>query len=114
KQVLLPSSSSEFKTFQIQIFAKNNNSAYLTSKGELYVWGKNNSGQLGIGDRENKLKPTLLPFHPQAISFQSENSNVSSVEEKLCFIAFGYTHTLCLTSNGNCYTCGGNYFGQLG
>nr|XP_012225503.1 PREDICTED: RCC1 and BTB domain-containing protein 1-like [Linepithema humile] len=32
----------------------------LTNQGNLYVWGKNNHGQLGTGDREDICKPLLL------------------------------------------------------
>ena len=36
-------------------------SAILTTDNSLYVWGWNRDGQLGLGDTENRLTPTLMP-----------------------------------------------------
>jgi len=33
-----------------------------TENDEMYVWGINNMGQLGLGDFTNGLEPTLNPF----------------------------------------------------
>ena len=32
----------------------------LKNNGELFVWGDNKDGQLGLGDNESRNKPTLL------------------------------------------------------
>lgn len=35
------------------IFCGNNHSFYINQKDEVYAWGLNNHGQLGIGHRQN-------------------------------------------------------------
>ena len=39
--------------FLINCFEKKEN-------GQVYVWGQNNNGQLGLGDKENRNSPQLL------------------------------------------------------
>jgi len=34
----------------------------LLERGDVLVWGWNESGQLGLGHFESKFEPTLLPF----------------------------------------------------
>jgi alpha-tubulin suppressor-like RCC1 family protein len=35
-------------------------SCFITEKGELFAWGNNGSGQLGIGGNEQQLSPALV------------------------------------------------------
>jgi alpha-tubulin suppressor-like RCC1 family protein len=72
---------------------------FLTNEGKVYSCGKNEYGQLGLG---NTTQQTM----PQQIS--SLNSF------KISAIACGYWHTIFLTNEGNVYSCGENYDGQLG
>lgn len=74
----------------------------LTYSNEIYVWGNNNHGQLGLGD-------TLFRNSPQKLSLQGEfgNLNIKS-------ISCNGNFTIVLTSNGTIYSWGYNYFGQLG
>jgi hypothetical protein len=72
-----------------------NHSLLLTRYGDLFIWGKNNFGQLGVGDNYNYLTPHQLPY-----------DDINS-------ISAGYYHSLfikkyCL------YTWGYNSYGQLG
>ena len=71
----------------------------LTKNENIYVWGNNNYGQLGIGDNNNRNIPTLL--------------NLPNNEKPLS-ISCGYNHTICLTKNENIYVWGNNDYGQLG
>ena len=50
--------------------------------GQVYVWGKNNNGQLGLGDKENRNSPQLLE---------------SIKGEKIISIYGGFYHQLLLT-----------------
>jgi len=74
-------------------------SAALTKNGELYVWGSNHYGQLG-------LDPSVfsLVSHPRRIS----------IGEKIKNVAMGLRHTAVVTENRELYVCGSNNRGQLG
>lgn len=74
-------------------------SAALTNNGELYVWGSNRYGQLG-------LDPSEFPSisHPHRISFNEKIKNVS----------MGLRHTAVITESRKIYVCGSNNRGQLG
>lgn len=44
----------------IDIFCGNNHSFYINSKNEVWAWGLNNHGQLGIGHKQNTAIPTQI------------------------------------------------------
>jgi alpha-tubulin suppressor-like RCC1 family protein len=69
----------------------------LTESGEVYVWGYNASGQLGLGDWEARLTPTKVEGLP-----------------KVKAIAAGGGYSLALTESGEVYAWGNNAIGQLG
>ncbi len=70
----------------------------LTNTGEVYSWGSNTFGQLGLGDIKNINTPTLIPNLPNDIIQISTRSS----------------HSLCLTGGGHMYSFGGNFQGELG
>lgn len=67
--------------------------------GGLYCWGKNTSGQLGIGTLTNELTPVLVPLYP-------EGSGVTD-------ISLGEAHA-CAIANGVLSCWGANTYGQIG
>ena len=69
----------------------------VTLKGEVYAWGENGAGQLGIGS-------TTDEYSPQKIS------NLKNILE----VAGGSKHSLALNSNGDVYSWGNNSKGQIG
>ncbi|XP_069019943.1 RCC1 and BTB domain-containing protein 1-like [Embiotoca jacksoni] len=71
----------------------------LLDNGEVYGWGYNGNGQLGIGNNGNQLAPCRL------IALQG-----------LCIqqVVSGYGHCLALTDKGLLYAWGANTYGQLG
>ncbi|HOI91526.1 MAG TPA: hypothetical protein PLK28_13575 [Candidatus Rifleibacterium sp.] len=71
------------------------------STTKLYTWGRNNQGQLGHGDTDqrNRMAP-ITSFPPTG--------------EKLRTIAAGREHGLALTESGKVYSWGNNTNGQLG
>ena len=85
------------------IAAGSNNSLAITSNGELYSWGYNGDGQLGIG-----LPPLVQPT-PLAVSTSS-----LPVGTTFSAIAVGYDHSLALSFDGLLYAWGANDEGQLG
>jgi alpha-tubulin suppressor-like RCC1 family protein len=68
----------------------------LTDKGEVYSWGQNIHGELGIGNRVNTGKPT----------------HIRSIEGKVKQISAGSCHAAALTENGTVYTWGNGNKGR--
>lgn len=69
----------------------------LTRAGKLYVFGRNNRGQLGLGDDTDRGTPWVVP-------------NATAVAG----ISAGVNHSLYWTANGDLYAFGYNVFGELG
>ena len=80
----------------ISVGAGEYHSFAISNTNELYVWGNNGSGQLGLGDLNNRLVPTLASL-----------DNVANAQG-------GAAHSIFLTTDNKVYTSGNNSFGQLG
>merc|ERR1712100_843974 len=70
-----------------------------TFNNEIYCWGCNFEGKLGLDNRDNQYTPILC-------------SSLSN--EDIIDIKCGHNHTLVLTSNGDVLSCGSNVAGQIG
>jgi alpha-tubulin suppressor-like RCC1 family protein len=74
-------------------------SAFVTNIGNLYVWGRNDSGQLGLGEESQgdmhsaERYPRRIPF------FETERVNIKDV-------ACGENHMVAIASNGAIYYWG--------
>jgi alpha-tubulin suppressor-like RCC1 family protein len=84
------------------IAAGSNHSLALDSRGVVWAWGDNSSGQLGIGS----FPLGTPPFIATPVTFPET--------VKVTAIAAGGRHTLAIDSNGTLWTWGFNQFGQLG
>ena len=84
-----------------QVSAGSSSSFALTEDGEVYAWGRNYYGQLGLGDGKDRYIPTKLD------STKFDNRKVSQ-------ISAGGSHSLALTEDGEVYSFGYNYDGELG
>jgi regulator of chromosome condensation len=86
----------------IDIFCGNQHSFYINDKKQLFAWGLNNHGQLGIGNKFDTAVPTrvrdLDPF---------EGDYVVQV-------AGGEHHSIARTNDGLVYCWGRNDEGQVG
>lgn len=71
---------------------------------ELYVWGNDEDGQLGLGHRYCKNGQPKVLLHPKTCSF-----NILIKE-----VACGEDFTFLLTSRGLLYAMGSNQHGKLG
>lgn len=69
----------------------------LNHKGELFTWGSNYFGQLGLGDTVNRDIPTQVP-------------NLQNIK----YITAGGNHSFAMDCNGRVFTWGLNDYGQLG
>eukprot|EP00889_Picochlorum_renovo_P003084 jgi/Picre1/30114/NNA_005483.t1 len=67
--------------------------------GGCYVWGRNEKGQLGLGDQLTRNVPTKLE---------------GLKDHKIVSAACGRYHTVFLTDKGESYACGLNSYGQCG
>eukprot|EP01124_Arcella_intermedia_P015033 TRINITY_DN21584_c0_g1_i1.p1 TRINITY_DN21584_c0_g1~~TRINITY_DN21584_c0_g1_i1.p1 ORF type:complete len:801 (+),score=154.51 TRINITY_DN21584_c0_g1_i1:86-2488(+) len=78
-----------------------NHSLVVTRNEEVYVFGRSDCGQLGIG------KTTNLDY---ILPVKNDNLTGSGVISVAC----GSKHTLALTYSGDVLACGSNEYGQLG
>jgi regulator of chromosome condensation len=85
----------------VDIFAGNHHSFYINSKHQIFGWGLNNHGQLGIGNKENTSIPTLVRV-------------LSTAEHQVLMMAGGEHHSIAVTREGKVYCWGRNDEGQCG
>jgi len=71
----------------------------IDEEGQVWAWGRNENGQLGIGNTKDKMVPTLV----------QEMTGYNITE-----IATGKGHSLFLTSCGKVFAAGDNEKGQCG
>ena len=76
-------------------------SGIITESGQVYTWGRNEHGQLGVHDKTDRNTPTLIP--------QNEFNNMAVAQ-----LAMGAHHTGAITENGVLYMWGWNCTYQLG
>lgn len=74
----------------------------------LFAFGSNGSGQLGIGHEEDVSTPTQCLFTPSA---KAEDENI---KDEIIQIVAGGNHTLLLTRHGYVYAAGCNSDGRCG
>ncbi|GAA0165556.1 guanyl-nucleotide exchange factor [Lithospermum erythrorhizon] len=71
--------------------------AAVTEDGELYGWGWGRYGNLGLGDRNDRLVPEKV-----------------SVDKMMVLVACGWRHTISVSSTRGIFTFGWGKYGQLG
>jgi alpha-tubulin suppressor-like RCC1 family protein len=76
----------------------------LTDSGDVWVWGRNNFGQLGVGDTVDRFGAVLV---------QAAKGGGSAIGV-VAAIAAGQTHSVFLNTSGIPFTAGRNDAGQLG
>ncbi|KAL1023772.1 hypothetical protein UPYG_G00045920 [Umbra pygmaea] len=82
-----------------QITAGGDHSFALSLSGAVFGWGKNNTGQLGLGDTIDRLAPA-------AVCCLNLKKTIS--------VSCGAEHTAVLTKGGVVFTFGSGRYGQLG
>ncbi|KAL3630244.1 Ultraviolet-B receptor uvr8 [Castilleja foliolosa] len=97
---LVPRKIEAFQGISVKMVAAGaEHTAAVTEDGELYGWGWGRYGNLGLGDRDDRLVP----------------GKVLTVEgEKMVLVACGWRHTISVSSSGSLYTYGWSKYGQLG
>lgn len=94
RRVLGPNTGKRVKT----IACGQTSSVAVLDTGEVYTWGYNGNGQLGIGNNMNQESPIRVIGLGSAVVVK---------------VACGYAHTLALTDEGVLYAWGANMHGQL-
>ncbi|KOC59233.1 E3 ubiquitin-protein ligase HERC2 [Habropoda laboriosa] len=91
----------------VEISAAGWHSAVVTDQGDLYTWGWNTKGELGLLSLESKVSavPTLVHF---------TDERDETVEILVKKVRCGNTFTVCTTDDGTLWGCGCNKYGQLG
>jgi hypothetical protein len=79
------------------VAAGGNHALLLTTTGDVYAWGRNTSGQLGLGDQNSRNTPTKVTLPAAAVS-----------------IAAGREFSVVALADGRVFTWGLNGDGQLG
>lgn len=83
----------------IAISCGQTSSMAVLDSGEVYGWGYNGNGQLGLGNNVNQANPCKVA-----------NLQGTVITKVVC----GYAHTLALSDEGILYAWGANSYGQLG
>ena len=83
----------------IQVSAGMRNSLALDDQGHIWAWGRNDSGQLGLGDRTRRTTPTML------------DASGGIRYEQVCTRE---QHSMALDSDGNAWAWGAGLYGRLG
>ena len=71
----------------------------VTIGGNVFAWGDNSQGQLGVGDSTNRLRPEMVRSLRNAL---------------VCDIAAGKQHSMAISPKGWLFAFGSNSHGQLG
>ncbi|KAL9248146.1 hypothetical protein vseg_021502 [Gypsophila vaccaria] len=97
---LIPQKIQTFQEIPVKMVAAGaEHSAAVTVAGELYGWGWGRYGNLGLGDRNDRLVPERV-------------APIDGI--KMTLVACGWRHTISVTDSGNIYTYGWSKYGQLG
>lgn len=87
-----------------RVMAKSNHTIILMQKGDCYVCGQNNCGQLGLGNNQNCNIPTKI--EPAQFNLDSN--------DKIEDIILGMWHTIFISEKRRIFIVGDNSFGQIG
>lgn len=83
----------------VQVACGKSHTMCVTAQSQVFAWGANDVGQLGVGDLQGRHNPSLVDALWALPVVQ---------------LAAGDSHSLALTSNGSMFAWGSNQHGQLG
>lgn len=89
----------------LRISGSNNHSVVICANGNVFAWGKNNDGQLGLDPNTNAAYGVAASTTPLRVGGLGEIFQID---------AGSGSHTLALTCQGKVYAWGTNAFNQLG
>ena len=97
---ILTDNSNSIRFRKLKTFA--DHTCALSFEGDLYCWGRNDNGQLGVGSNDNK---SII----QKVNFPSIVN-----DDLVMDFAVGADHTCLINNKNRVYCWGDNTFGQLG
>jgi len=85
----------------VSVAAGRVHSVVVTTEGDLWVWGNGYMGQLGLGDRNNQINPTMI------------GTDTGFGESDILSASCGTFHTMVVTKDGSLWTFGKGEGGAL-
>ncbi len=102
QRIPTPIDSTPFEAEPVQqVISGGTSSFFLSQDGQVFACGRNDWGQLGLGDTESRSVPTLI--QPDHFGRQALKQVIS-----------GGTSSFFLSQDGQLFACGNNKEGQLG
>ncbi|KAF9576517.1 hypothetical protein EC968_007995 [Mortierella alpina] len=90
----------------------------------IYLWGRNDHGQLGAGTAfqtlsldlygDQSIPPAIVEVRIPRSGAQNETADVDTTFEDIVSFSCGSEHTLAMTRSGHCYAWGWNEHGNCG
>ncbi|XP_050430653.1 uncharacterized protein LOC126839387 isoform X2 [Adelges cooleyi] len=102
--------TSHIKGDIVQMCCGCHHSAVVSSTGQLYTWGLNLDGQLGVTGIRERLVPATTLVGPPSVMADSSSNNGEPIKEVRC----GADFTLALDGANKLWGWGSNHEGQLG
>lgn len=96
-----------------QVYANNNASFALDSRGQVYAWGDAQYGHLGLNDTGERLHSSTLKIVRENVGSPQPVARLARHRVTVVDVAVGKAHLVC-RSEEDVYTCGEGYFGKLG
>lgn len=96
KDILIPCQIGPYSDWRF-VSAGNEHTAAIKTDGTLWAWGRNDAGQLGLGDAVSRTTPTQV-----------------GTDKDWQIVACGGFHTLAIKTDGTLWGWGNNYSGELG
>lgn len=78
----------------------------VSADGTCFAWGRNEDGQLGLGDTINRYNPTPITKYGK----EAKGAALPVIAGGSC----GSAHTILFSKDGNVYSCGDSKNGKLG
>ncbi|PRP78657.1 regulator of chromosome condensation [Planoprotostelium fungivorum] len=97
KKIEIPTKIEGLQRVKTVVGAKHGHSLAVTEDGDLFAWGWNEQGQLGLGDTYDRTVPNHV-------------TSLKSVVD----VDGGYKHTAVLNDRGEVFAFGDSVYGQLG
>ncbi|KAK7840960.1 ultraviolet-b receptor uvr8 [Quercus suber] len=119
---LVPQKIQAFQGVSVKMVAAGaEHTAAVTEDGELYGWGWGRYGNLGLGDRNDRLVPEKVSAVDvpdwgiaDTVTDRSVFYQIMLQGVKMVTVACGWRHTISVSASGGLYTYGWSKYGQLG